>query len=304
MIAEIYGKISSTGSNLSDRLEDQLTGDVFGSLRYLDATAALFPFLEKSYYLNDIGHRSNFPSFKNGKVKEIQFWPRIDEVEPDIQLLLEFEGQERCVIFIEVKYSSGLSSDDPTESHVLKGECSLMSTDLWQNDRSSIEESRNQLVRQMRGMREIYHGLRQIQIFLTADRIYPADIIFRVRQLANLEGFSDTELYWLSWHDLPAVLLRSCEDEGQLSDREKLIIFDVLRLCERKGFARFSRIEFDGGAVPNACKQILQAMPNEAPDRIPIRIFSIPSMRPAFISIASNSLPAERPTILEKEQDG
>ena len=35
MIAELHGKISSSGSNLSDHLEDKLTGDVFGVLRYL-----------------------------------------------------------------------------------------------------------------------------------------------------------------------------------------------------------------------------------------------------------------------------
>lgn len=35
MIGEIKGKISSTGSNLNDRLEDDLTGNVFGNLRYM-----------------------------------------------------------------------------------------------------------------------------------------------------------------------------------------------------------------------------------------------------------------------------
>jgi len=48
MIAEIHGKLSSTGSNLSDRLEDQLTGDVFGTLRYIDNLVGLFPVLQKS----------------------------------------------------------------------------------------------------------------------------------------------------------------------------------------------------------------------------------------------------------------
>ncbi|MFU1797790.1 hypothetical protein ACM1RC_28260 [Paenibacillus azoreducens] len=33
MIAEIHSKISSSGSNLSNRLEDQLTGDFFGDIR-------------------------------------------------------------------------------------------------------------------------------------------------------------------------------------------------------------------------------------------------------------------------------
>ncbi|MEK4246582.1 hypothetical protein MKZ20_14770 [Psychrobacillus sp. FSL K6-2684] len=35
MIAEIRGKISRSGSNLTERLEDNLTGNVFGALRYL-----------------------------------------------------------------------------------------------------------------------------------------------------------------------------------------------------------------------------------------------------------------------------
>ena len=42
-IAEIKGKISSTGSNLSDRLEDLLTSDVFGPLRYIPFDEGLLP---------------------------------------------------------------------------------------------------------------------------------------------------------------------------------------------------------------------------------------------------------------------
>jgi hypothetical protein len=43
MIAEIENKISPTGSNLSDRLEDKLTGDVFGSLSYLPKKKEITP---------------------------------------------------------------------------------------------------------------------------------------------------------------------------------------------------------------------------------------------------------------------
>ena len=35
MIAELHGKISSRGTNLKETLEDNLTGNVFGSLRYI-----------------------------------------------------------------------------------------------------------------------------------------------------------------------------------------------------------------------------------------------------------------------------
>ena len=33
-IAELHGKISGTGKNVHDRLEDLLTSDVFGSILY------------------------------------------------------------------------------------------------------------------------------------------------------------------------------------------------------------------------------------------------------------------------------
>jgi len=47
VLAEIKGKISQTGSNLSDRLEDKLTGDFFGTIRYLPFEIGLGPVLSK-----------------------------------------------------------------------------------------------------------------------------------------------------------------------------------------------------------------------------------------------------------------
>ncbi len=298
MLAEIHGKISSTGSNLSDRLEDQLTGDVFGSLRYLDASSALLPFLEKSYFLTGSGQRSCPPDFSNGRVKkDIKFWPWVDEAEPDVLLELDLGGQKGCVVFIEAKYHSGLSSDDAPASPILEGEGYLLPASLVHNEPSSIEESRNQLVRQMRGMRKIFHGLRQVQVFLTADRVYPNEILSRVRQQANSEGLSDTELYWLSWHDLPTILLRSCEGGVRLFEREKMIVCDLLKLCERKGFARFSRMEFNGGRVPYRCKIVVRTQLDEAPNLIPIRILNVLNAEPLLIPIASRSVPTNRPAI-------
>jgi len=44
-IAEIHGKISESGTNLSERMEDLLTSDIFGCMRYLPPQKALIPFL-------------------------------------------------------------------------------------------------------------------------------------------------------------------------------------------------------------------------------------------------------------------
>ncbi len=101
-------------------------------------------------------------------------------------------------------------------------------------------KSRNQLIRQMRSMKMKYPGYRRIQIYLTTDKVYPREVLFRVRNQANAEGLSDTELYWLSWHDLPQAIEKGRKD---LSERDKIVAADLLMLFERKGFARFSKVD-------------------------------------------------------------
>ena len=55
MIAEIKGKISSSNSNLSDRMEDELTGNVFGNLRYLPFNKGLKKILVNAVYPQEVG---------------------------------------------------------------------------------------------------------------------------------------------------------------------------------------------------------------------------------------------------------
>lgn len=50
MLAEIEGKISRKGSNLSERLEDNLTGNVFGTLRYIPFSKGLGEVLANSVF--------------------------------------------------------------------------------------------------------------------------------------------------------------------------------------------------------------------------------------------------------------
>lgn len=50
LLAEIHGKISSDGSNLSERLEDQLTANVFGTSRYLPFHKGIKPILSKAVF--------------------------------------------------------------------------------------------------------------------------------------------------------------------------------------------------------------------------------------------------------------
>src|SRR6266850_708144 len=293
MIAEIHGKISSTGSNLSDRPEDQLTGDVFGTLRYIDARAGLLPFLASSYFLTNDGKRVHPSNFRSAIIKQIGFWPWIVQAEPDVLIELELDGNQGGMVLIEAKYHSTLSRDDTTDAPVLEHADASFPVNLQQNYAFSPKESRNQLIRQMRGMKTMYPGLRRVQIFLTTDRIYPSEILSRVRRRADTktEGLDDTELYWLSWHDLPAILRQSCKSGAWLSEREKIIVSDLPLLCERKGLARFSRLELYNCAVPNSCRLVVRTPLNETPMPIPIQTSDVPKAIPSLIPIACLAVP-------------
>ena len=116
MVEEFYGKISRSGSNLSDSLEDKLTGDFFGTLRYMDFCDGLQPILcgalcksekqqAESQAAIQLIENVNCTNIKDEE--HIKFWPKHDRGELDV--LLEFDN---CYIGIEVKFQSGLSSDD------------------------------------------------------------------------------------------------------------------------------------------------------------------------------------------------
>ena len=116
MVEEFYGKISRSGSNLSDNLEDKLTGDFFGTLRYLDFCDGLQPILcgalrisekqqEESQAAIQLIENVNCTNIRDEE--HIKFWPKHDRGELDV--LLDFDN---CCVGIEVKLNSGLSSDD------------------------------------------------------------------------------------------------------------------------------------------------------------------------------------------------
>ncbi|MGG3019363.1 hypothetical protein ABEO62_11250, partial [Geobacillus stearothermophilus] len=114
MLAEIHGKISSDGSNLSERLEDQLTANVFGTLRYLPFHKGIQPIFSKAVFFSQTdqtvfinGLEMQKDEFIGDKVK---FWVKGERSEIDVLLELD-----HLIIGIEVKYHSPLSSDDQLE---------------------------------------------------------------------------------------------------------------------------------------------------------------------------------------------
>ena len=210
MVEEFYGKISRSGSNLSDSLEDKLTGDFFGTLRYMDFCDGLQPILcgalrksekqqaESQAAIQLIG---NVNCTNISDEEHIKFWPKHDRGELDV--LLEFDN---CYIGIEVKFQSGLSSDD-------------------------------QLIREANILCDLPKDKKKILLFI-AKHESCISVYRKYKKDISKQG---VHFVFASWEDI----LQSMKDilnGGKGSNYtfgQKLMISDLIRLLTRKDFDTF-----------------------------------------------------------------
>ncbi|MDG5473118.1 hypothetical protein P6709_15300 [Jeotgalibacillus sp. ET6] len=214
MLAEIHNKISQSGSNLSDRLEDKLTGDFFGAIRYLPFESGLKQVLEATNFKQNLVKDQWVTELNNqrGYSGTWSFWHREDEGE--IDLLLTFPDM---IIGIEVKYLSGISSED------------VPGLDL-----AGHVDSVNQLARYSRMLDRISLERNAYLIFLS-----PYEMMHEVK--ASMEGRKiiapSVDVGYLNWEDIHESLKMidlSLHDQGQ-----QYIVEDLLQLLVKKGLIRF-----------------------------------------------------------------
>ena len=220
MIAEIEGKISSSGANLSEKSEDNLTGNVFGTLRYIPFNKAM-----KKILLQGIEPKNNVSNLiKNIQVeqwdKNIKFWPY--DKEGEIDVFIEFEN---CIIGIEVKYLSGISSDD-----YITNEDDLNK----QNSQNSI----HQLARESRIISSKAKNKEKILIFI-ADQQSCRDVYEDVMKRNIIEN--DVNLVYITWQNI----LQSLNNLDNLNPYEVLMIDDLKKLLIRKGFKQFENFDIE-----------------------------------------------------------
>ena len=221
-IAEIHGKISGSGSNLSDRLEDLLTSDVFGPLRYLPFAEGLQLILrEARLYSSDcderLGERLIVGDPENAPV--VCFWPKLQNSEPDVVI-----GYGNHLLLVEAKYLSGKSG----ESQLAREFSDLMTCRGPFSERSLV--------------------------YLTAHREMPkGDIENSYNAVRERHPEYAQNTYWLSWFDIHRVIeneIQQIEDEikrmtkNQTSEKiskkcKKLILEDIKSLLYKKGFRGF-----------------------------------------------------------------
>ena len=210
MVEEFYGKISRSGSNLSDSLEDKLTGDFFGTLRYMDFCDGLQPVLcgalrksekqqAESKAAIQLIENVNCTNIKDEE--HIKFWPKHDLGELDV--LLEFDN---CYIGIEVKFQSGLSSDD-------------------------------QLIREANILCDLPKDKKKILLFI-AKHESCISVYRKYKKDISKQG---VHFVFASWEDI----LQSMKDilnggkGSKYTFGQKLMICDLVRLLTRKDFDTF-----------------------------------------------------------------
>jgi len=227
MIAEIHGKISKYGSNLSDRSEDQLTGDFFGCMRYIPFKYGIKQILQQCVYPESL-----LKCLNKIKINEwheyIHFWRKnrssISETEPDVVIAID-----DVVILIEVKYLGGLSSDENPDA--LEDYISTMKTE--------IVESKNQIGRESRFLTKKYPEIANKFVLLLAPESSAANIYHNIQnRIENGEAIIDdgVKFGYITWQKvLSALKSISLVDAFQC-----LIVQDMTDLLTKKGFDSFN----------------------------------------------------------------
>ena len=210
MVEEFYGKISRSGSNLSDNLEDKLTGDFFGTLRYMDFCDGLQPILcgalhksekhqEETQTAVQLIEKVNCTNIRDEE--HIKFWPKHDLGELDV--LLEFDN---CCIGIEVKLNSGLSSDD-------------------------------QLIREAEILCDLAKDKAKILLFIAGHESCVS--VYRAyKAVIRKQGVC---FVFASWEDILQSMkdLLNGGDGSKYTSGQRLMISDLVKLLTRKGFDTF-----------------------------------------------------------------
>jgi hypothetical protein len=213
MIAEINSKISKSGSNISDRQEDKLTGDIFGALRYLPYDLGLEKILSKRSVV--FGKRIDDFEFCINQTEldvydeYIEFWPRDKEAELDVLIHTKY-----LEIGIEVKYLSGLSSDD--------------------EDGITFENSNNQIIREMRSLLRRCDSSKKAVLIFIAMEPECREIATRIAKDKKLSA--EIEFSYLSWE----TILESINSITTNDPFYKVILKDMCDLLSKKNFNRFT----------------------------------------------------------------
>ena len=205
MISEIRGKLDFT-SEIS-KSEDKLTGSFFGGMRYLPYSKGLALLLEE---LNFYREEDSFlykelilDQTEEFIGNHLEFW-RMDKYgELDVEIDLDY-----LYIGVEVKYLSGLSSEDQLEREL-------------------------KIIDEKRGSKE---GL---LIFLAPNSLI-GDALKSIDEISEDNLLKKVGFAYLSWE---SVYEKLAQKNQEYTPYESRIVDDILELLKYRGFEKFKSFQ-------------------------------------------------------------
>jgi hypothetical protein len=205
-------------------MEDLLTSNIFGLLKYVPAETALIPWLQMAVnptlpeqsctWLNDVG-----------SVSEWSFWPRMCETdcmpcEPDVLLKFTHLDGQQTWLLIEAKYHSGKSST--------ASEDGLPPYDQLAKEYDNLARAA-----------EVAGVSRFAVIYLTTEMGFPAlEIAESLNEYQRKRGFVPG-IYWLSWRMLSDVIV----------DASNPILLDLRQFLAHLDLLMFRRVRTPIGKI-------------------------------------------------------
>lgn len=230
--AMLHGKLTRE----EEGLEDLLTSNTFGLMKYLPPEAMLIPFLSLAKDpLTD--HRLANWLQGTPKVERFRFWPPLSHpdcisCEPDVDIVFLHADGTRTWVLIEAKYRSGKSSE------------AMVGTEK-PNDQLAREFDNLKSISQEKGIE------RCAVVYLTTVYTCPQNELDEsVNEYKRKRG-SNPYLYWLSWRMLYDVLESAdFPDNGILEDLRKLMLNLNLTMFRRLRFGDLNKPEWSFERVP------------------------------------------------------
>jgi hypothetical protein len=232
-IAEVHGKLSRSGANLTERMEDLLTSDVFSACKYVRPETLLLPFLRGAQSVE--GTRLYKLLSERGVKTRFKFWPRLSNCEPDVVIAIESASGTLSIALIEAKYYSAKSSSALSEDELI-----------------AATAPRDQLAREYQALGEVHKlfGVSEtkvserVLVYVTAHRSMPKETI--EESLAEIESMVPSEgpinLFWTTWFELYPLIRQT---SSSASDWEIPILDDLQSLLERKHLIRFRGFQLE-----------------------------------------------------------
>lgn len=184
LMALLKGKLSHE----QEKMEDILTSNVFGLLKYLPAENGLLPFLSEAQTPDGVLPLADLP---NGTRADYEFWPQWQRgncafCEPDVLVRLTLPDNSKKLVLVEAKLWSGKSAgaDDQVGS-------------VPPNDQLAKEWDNLTIYAQ----EEVAEP---ILVYLTADLGRPSEAIQESTAEVRLKRGSEATIAWLSWRHLEA----------------------------------------------------------------------------------------------------